>query len=312
MEPNDGNPEVNKIHTAALDVARKIKNEAGTKVMNDVTRTLYWEEAYRNIVQADGELTGTPLVHSGTPSKPPSHEVGSGINSTSSCDEHPQASARVNAIVEREAMDDAVPAEKKAKDKGVVRPVKGNSSSGNVVAETYRHRDGEAIGKAIATERVLGTPADRLSLETQDERDGTQMEFLRKSPNPDRRGWMSGEREKELNKTIKELERDNIVLRERAVSAETKLSFIGYQTPAIPIPPVYSASVHFPISSTFATDSQLYEVPNIASNNFEVENVAGPGPRAMGYHQHGFRIDGDSVFEGERIMTGEHTPNSRG
>jgi hypothetical protein len=60
MKPDSGNPELDKLHEAALDVVQKVEDQSGMKVMNDgPARALHFEEAYRAITQDDNDLDPT-------------------------------------------------------------------------------------------------------------------------------------------------------------------------------------------------------------------------------------------------------------
>jgi len=263
---------------------KKIEDESGMKVVNDAEITLHWEEAYQSIMQDNDQLTETPSVHTGTPSRPDPHEVGSIIELSSSDNESLQAHMETKAIVKQE-VDDAVIPEKNAKGKGVARPAGDVSRSKNVVAKTYHHGDGKVMGKTTATEKVLGTLADHLDPKVQNKRDAAQMDLARELHNRDRQDRMLEERERALNKMIKDLKRENNTLCKRAVVAETRLHMVTNPTHPVPIPPTYPTSAHFPTPSLPAFTSDpgyyspgYYQVPHTIHDDPEPEDVAGPYP----------------------------------
>jgi len=300
MKPATGNPEADELHQAAQDVAKKMEDESGMKVINDADIMIHWEEAYQSIVQDNDQLTETP---SGTPSGPRLHEVGSIIELSSSDSESLQAHTKTKAMIKQE-VDDAVIPEKNTKGKGVARPAKDVSRSKNVVAKTYRHGDGKVTGKTTAAEKVLGTLADHLSPETQVKKDANRMELAREFRDQDRRDRMFEERERTLNKMIEDLKQETNTLRERAVVAETRLHMVTNPTRPAPIPPTYPTSVHLPTLPAFASgpgyySPGYYEVPHTIRNDPEFEGVAGPSSQTTRHYEGGAGTDGDGIFETE-------------
>ena len=304
MKPSTGNPEADKLHQAALDVTRTIEEESGMKIMNDAAIALHWEDAYRKIVQDDDELAETPpsSIHTGPIGGSSPRKVGSIIDLTGSGDESSQASMDP-VVIKQEAADEVVP-KKNQKVKGTAKPAGGGLGGKNIVAKTYRHGDGKVAGKATVTEKVLDTLADHLSPDAQEKRDISRLGLFRESRHQDRQDRILEEREKEVQNTIADLKQENNRLRERAVSAETKLSMMpayppAMATPSMSIAPNYPGSIHFPTPSPFASDPRYYEVSCAANNDLEPEGVAGPGPQTMHYYQEGAGADDGEVFGDE-------------
>jgi len=311
MKPSTGNPEIDKLHAAALVVMKTIDAQSGMKVMNDgPTRKLHLEEAYRKITQDGSELdlTDTDVYAKPTVGLPPDDD--SIIDLTRSGDESSKASESAEVVVKQEAAEDIIPTRgKKNKGKGVVRPAKGGLSGGNVDAKTYRHGDGKVTGKAAVTETVLGAVANHLSPEAQEKRDLSRMNLFRESRYQDRQDQVLEEREREMNKLVEDLKHKNNTLRERAASAETRLSIAysyGFSPvsvplvyPSVPTPPAYPPSTHIPAVPPFATDPSQYMVFPTIHDYSESEGTAGPGPRTMDHHQGFARVDVDDLGDWE-------------
>jgi len=291
MKPNSGNPEIDDLHAAALVVTRNIEEQSGMKVMNDgPARKLHLEEAYRKITQdgSESDLTDTDVHAKPTTVLP--RDDGSIIDLTESGDESSKASGSTKVVIKQEVAEDVITARGK-KGKGVAMPAKSGSSSGNivgnVVTKTYRHGDGKVTGKAAVTETVLGAVANHLSPEAQEKREISRMNLFRESRHQDRQDRVLEEREKETNKLVESLKRENDTLRERAASAETRLGIVcGYGfSPLIyqPAPtPAYPPSAHIPAAPPFATDPSQYMVPPTIHDYPEPEGITGNDYRGHG------------------------------
>jgi len=298
MKPNSGNPEIDKLHKAALVVAQKVEAESGIRVTNDgPAHKLRLEEAYRKIVQDDDEdpdlVTETlpPNVHVKHGNASP-HDNGSVIDLTDSSDE----SSKVT--VKQEPTDDTIVMREKEKGKGVSKPKKVSSGGGNIVTKTYRHGDGKTTGRTAVTETVLGAVANHLSPEAQEKREISRINLFRESRHQDHHDQVLEEREREMNKIIGDLRRENEVLRERATSAETRLGIAcGYGfSPVQPAPftyqhfptstqAAYPSSTHVQTAGPFVADPSQYTVLPTIYDHSEPEGSAGPRPQATEHWQ---------------------------
>lgn len=297
MKPNSGNPEIDKLHKAALVVAQKVEAESGIRVTNDgPARKLHLEEAYRKIVQDDDEdpdlVTETlpPGVHIKHSNATP-HDNSSVIDLTDSSDESSKAT------VKQEPADDIIVAREKEKGKGVSKPKKVSSGGGNVVTKTYRHGDGKTTGRTAVTETVLGAVANHLSPEAQEKREISRINLFRESRHQDRQDRVLEEREREMNKIIGDLRHENEVLRERATSAETRLSIAcSYGFSPVPAPftyqhvptttqAAYPPSARIQTTGPFVADPSQYTVLPTIYDCSEPEGSGGPRPQTTEHWQ---------------------------
>ena len=267
MDGND--PKGEELHEAAKAIKLITETKAGMKTVvdNPATRALRVKEAYLKITQEnddDMDRAETPVfdIHTKPTAKKPK---GSVIDLTAGSSDEESA----KAVVKQEVPEDAgVPREKKARDKGVVKPVKGGG--GNVVTKTYRQGDGKVTGKVAATETVLGAMANHLSAESQEQRDLSQINLLRESRFQDCQHRVLEEREKVIN----DLKQENISLHERAAAAETMLNLaygyasFTYQPGPTPDLSVYQPPAHAPAMQPFALNPDQYTItPTIDDNS---------------------------------------------
>lgn len=276
MDGNDLKGE--ELHEAAKAITLIVETKAGMKTVvdNPATRALRVEEAYLKITQENDDLDHAETPVSDVRTKLTAKKSkGSVIDLTAGSSDDESA----KTVIKQEVPEDVgVPREKKAKGKGVVKPVK--SGGGNVVTKTYRQGDGKVTGKVAATETVLGAIATHLSAESQEQRDLSQINLLRESRFQDRQDRVLEEREKEIN----DLKQENISLRERATSAETMLNLaygygsFAYQPGPTPGPSVYRPPTHAPAMPPFAPNPDQYAITPTVDDNSRPAGIPGLEP----------------------------------